>query len=75
MDSVDLPKEKLALLLNEIQQAAMPDKVRREGGTGLLKMAKTIRIDLHSQLEMDFGFSGIQTFDLQLRVKGGRIVQ
>lgn len=75
VDSVDLPKEKLALLLNEIQQAAMPDKVRREGGTGLLKMAKTIRIDLHSQLEMDFGFSGIQTFDLQLRVKGGRIVQ
>lgn len=70
---VDIENERLAYLLSDIDKATTSDRVRREGGTGLLKIAKTIRIDFQSALKIEFGYQSAEQFELSLSISNGRI--
>lgn len=70
---VEKENERLTDFLKEIEKVTTSDRVRREGGTGLIKIAKTIRIDFHSQLKINFSYQDASTFSLALSIEGGKI--
>ncbi|MFC5429483.1 hypothetical protein ACFPTO_11830 [Paraburkholderia denitrificans] len=65
--------QRLSDLRSVIEKATTSDRVRREGGTGLLKIAKTIRTDFHSELGIEFGYQSEGVFRLSLNITGGKV--
>jgi hypothetical protein len=71
--SLEAENQRLSDLRSVIEKATTSDRVRREGGTGLLKIAKTIRTDFHSKLSIDFGFQSKESFRLSLKISSGKV--
>jgi hypothetical protein len=63
---------KLAELLKEASSGRVLDKVKHEGGTGLLKIARAVKVDLRAICDVKAKLTTTE-FELILQIQGGRL--
>lgn len=74
---VDVDKENLRLgeYMKEARRSTASDRVRREGGSGLIKIAKIVKVDFGGSMSMDFSYTSKNSYLLKLSVTGGRLFE
>jgi hypothetical protein len=72
-ETVGMYSSKLASLLASIRRNENFDKVKTEGGTGIYKLAKILRVDFQSQAIIDFSYRDNEVYELNFRAEKGRL--
>jgi hypothetical protein len=64
---------KLAQIIKQIETNSAQEQVKREGGTGLIKLAKIIRVDFGSSLLLSAVCSRSKVFNVNFTATGGKV--
>jgi hypothetical protein len=65
-------KSEVQSILNDIELKTAHERAKREGGTGLLKLAKIVRVDFGSTLQVSAVYSTKGSFRVSFSAAGGR---
>lgn len=65
-------KSQVRSILSDIESETAHERAKREGGTGLLKLAKIIRVDFGSTLQVSAAYPNASLFRVNFSATGGR---
>ncbi len=65
-------RSQVQMIVKEIESDSDRERVKREGGTGLLKLAKIVRVDFGSELRLSAAYPRKDLFKVSFSAIGGK---